>query len=140
MNPLKVAKYFQALQSVIKDCEPGQIWNIDETGLQLDVKVQKIVAAKGSRYLHMRSSGNRETITVIACINAAGGFVPPHIIPKGKTVKALQSFQTEDAPNGTNWSVSDSGWTKQGIATLWFTDTFLKNIGPQRPQVLIIDT
>ena len=140
MNPVKVAKYFQALHSVINDCQPNQIWNMDETGLQLDVgKEKKIVAGKGSRYLHMRGSGNRETITCIACVNAAGDFLPPHIIPKGKTLKALQSFRTEDAPTGTNWNVSDSGWTKQGIAKLWFTETFLKNIGPQRPQVLILD-
>src|SRR6218665_3603950 len=78
-------------------------------------------------------------ITVIACVNAAGRPLPPHIIPKGKTAKALQSFQTMDAPEGTNWTVSDSGWTKQGIAKLWFQDTFLKNIGNERPQVLILD-
>lgn len=40
---------------------------------------------------------------------------------------------------GSNFSVSDSGWTKDGIARLWFTDTFLKNVGPARPQVLICD-
>jgi len=43
------------------------------------------------------------------------------------------------APEGTVMSVSDSGWTKQGIAGLWFTDVFLKNIGPHRPQSLIMD-
>lgn len=112
---------------------------MDETGLQLDLKAKKIVAAKGAKYLHMRTSGNREMITVIACVNAAGTPLPPHIIPKGKTAKALQSFQTMDAPEGTNWTVSDSGWTKQGIAKLWFQDTFLKNIGNARPQVLILD-
>jgi len=138
MNPLKVAKFFQALHGVIKDCNPAEVWNMDETGLQLDVNPKKIVAGKGSRCLHMHGSGNREMITCIACVNAAGNFIPPHLIPKGKTLKALQSFRTEDAPTGTNWSVSDSGWTKQGIAKLWFTDT-IKNIGPQRPQVLLVD-
>lgn len=29
--------------------------------------------------------------------------------------------------------------TKNGIARLWFTDTFLKNIGPVRPQLLVSD-
>jgi len=139
MNPLKVGKYFHALHDVIKDCQPQHIWNMDETGLQPDAKTKKIVAEKGARYLHMRASGNREMITVIACVNAAEMFVPPHIIPKGTTIKALQSFQTQDAPTGTNWSVSDSGWTKQGIAKLWFTKTFMPNIGTDRPQVLILD-
>ena len=30
INPVKVAKYFRALHSVITDCEPEQISNIDE--------------------------------------------------------------------------------------------------------------
>ena len=38
---------------------------------------------------------------------------------------------------GSNFSVSSSGWTKDGIAELLFTETFLKNIGPSRPQLLI---
>ena len=36
-------------------------------------------------------------------------------------------------------SVSDKGWTKQGLATLWFKHTFLPNIGQERPQLLILD-
>jgi len=62
---------------------------MDETGLQLDVKVKKIVAAKESRYLHMHSSGNRET--VIARVKAAGGFVPPHIL-KEKNSESTAEF------------------------------------------------
>nr|XP_012562493.2 uncharacterized protein LOC105847450 [Hydra vulgaris] len=139
MNLIKVANYFTALKEVIKDCQPEVIWNMDETGLQLDFKAHKIVAAKGTKYLHMRTSGNQEMITLIVCVNAAGRALPPHVIPKRKTVKSLQSFQVLDAPEGTNWSPSESGWTKQGIAKLWFELTFLKNIGPQRPQVLILD-
>ena len=76
---------------------------------------------------------------MIATINAAGRVLPPHVATKGKTVKSLATFQTETAPSGTTWSVSDPGWTIQGIATLWCLNNFLKNIGPERPQVLILD-
>ena len=65
--------------------------------------------------------------------------MPPHVIAKGKTVGALQQFQMHQAPTGTTWSVSDTGWTKQGIASLWFKENFLKNIGNERPQILILD-
>ena len=54
----------------------------------------------------MRTSGNREMITIIACVNAAGKASPSHVIPKEKTVKSLQSFQVLDAPEGTNWAPS----------------------------------
>jgi len=62
-----------------------------------------------------------------------------HVIVKGQTRRTLNSFQTKDAPQGCTWSWSDSGWTKQGIALLWFRNSFLPNIGNDRPQVLILD-
>ena len=143
MDTVKVAKYFKALKDILDDTnvlsQPNRIWNMDETGFQLDHKPLHILARKGSKHLQSRTSGNRELITVIGAINANGTCLPPHVIPKGKTVRALTSFQTEQAPKGTNWSVSNSGWTKQGIAKLWFTNTFLPNIGEERPQVLILD-
>ena len=87
-----MAKYFNPLKEIVKDCQSEQIWNMDETNLQLDFKAHKIVAARGTKYLYMRASGNREMITIIACVNAAGRALPPHVIPKGITVKSLQSF------------------------------------------------
>ena len=45
--------------------------------------------------------------------SAAGEILPPHVIVKGKTVRSLYSLRTEDAPVGTKFSSSDSGWTKQ---------------------------
>lgn len=65
--------------------------------------------------------------------------MPPHLVVKGKTRLVLHGFDAEKAPEGTVMSVSDSDWTKQGIAALWFTEVFLKNIGPERPQLLIMD-
>jgi len=112
---------------------------MDETGLQLEHKPHRVIAQKGERYLHARTSGNRETITVIACINAAGDAIPPHVIANGKTNTALHGFDLQSAPAGATWSVSDSGRTKQGIARLWFEKSFLPNIGPERPQVLVLD-
>ena len=84
-------------------------------------------------------------ITVIACGNAAGEYLPPHFVFPGKTRRKLDGYDIESTMErsssikGANFSVSDSGWTKDGIAKLWFTETFLKNIGPSRPQLLICD-
>ena len=66
----------------------------------------------GSKYLQCRTSGNRETITLLCCGNAEGAMLPPLCVVKGKTQKTLQSVRTENAPVGTMFSVSDSGWTK----------------------------
>ena len=143
MDRGKVCKYFSALQELLKkkglSDKPSSIWNMDETGLQLEHAPRSVVARKGTRYLQSRTSGNKETITVIACVNASGDKISPHIIAKGKTERALHGFDLKSAPDGAKWSVSSKGWTKQGIARLWFESTFLPNIGPARPQLLILD-
>jgi len=141
MDPVRVAKYFRVLRKVVEENKLSldSVWNLDETGVQLEHKPGKVVAHKGTKYLHSTTSGNRETITVIAAVNAAGICIPPHFIVKEKTQRSLQSFHTEDAPHGSTWSVSDSGWTKQGIALLWFRKSFLPAIGPRRPQLLVLD-
>lgn len=95
----KVQHYFHALNGLLDKTglakSPEQIWNMDETGLQLEHKPQRVIAKKGVRYLHARTSGNRETITVVACINAAGKTIPPHVIVKGKTKRTLHGFDLQ---------------------------------------------
>ena len=141
MNRGYVKKYFDELKKVLDEtgASPDSVWNMDETGVQLEHRPKKVVARRWSRYLHARTSGNRELITIIAACNAAGKTLPPHMIVKGKSRRVLNGFDSEKAPEGTVMSVSDSGWTKQGIAALWFDNVFLPNIGTHRPQILVFD-
>jgi len=143
MNEVYVGKYFSALKDVMDantlHSELKKIWNMDETGMVLEHRPTAVLARRGSRYLQSRTSGNRELITVIACVSAAGKAIPPHMIVKGKSRLVLNGFDSEKAPPGTVMSVSDSGWTKQGTAALWFSDVFLKHIRPERPQLLVPD-
>jgi len=89
MEKAKVNKYFAVLKAVLDECnlhvKPSSIRNMDETGLQLDHRPPKVIPPTGSKYLHSRTSGNREMITVIGAVNAAGGAVSPHVIVKEKT-------------------------------------------------------
>jgi len=72
MNWSKVLKYFEAFGSLLEKMglldKPSQVWNMDETGVQLEHKPHRVLAQKGSKYLHARTSGNRETITAVACM------------------------------------------------------------------------
>ncbi|XP_074662729.1 uncharacterized protein LOC141915189 [Tubulanus polymorphus] len=58
---------------------------------------------------------------------------------KGKTRLAVTGFDVERALKNWNISASDSGWTKQGIVLLRFEENFLKAIGSERPQLLIVN-
>jgi len=82
-----------------------------ETGMVWEHRPTKVIARRGARYLHIRTSANRELITVIAAGNAAGN---------GKTQLGLNVD-----PGVTVMSVSDASWMKEELAALWFTDVFL---------------
>lgn len=78
---MKVAKYFHVIKQVLEEHgvkDSGiRILNMDESGVQLEHKPGKIGTRKGTKYLQ---SGNRETITVIAAVNAQGRSLPPILL------------------------------------------------------------
>lgn len=83
MNRQEVAHYFQLLTKLVIDNnlqdKPGNIWNADEIGTQLNNKPGHVIAIKGSKDVHLVTSSEKgETITVLACCNAEGQFLPPY--------------------------------------------------------------
>ncbi|KAK9687122.1 hypothetical protein QE152_g36689 [Popillia japonica] len=53
--------------------KPGNIFNMDETGCQLNNKPQQVVAAKGSKnVVSITSAEKGETISVVVCCNGEG--------------------------------------------------------------------
>ena len=112
---------------------------MDETGLQFTHRPVKVVAEKGMRQLYARTSDSKESVTVIVCINAAGALMPASIIAKGKTTKSLEGFATYLMPKETLWTYQARGWMENAIGLQWFVDIFLKNCGPRRPQLLLLD-
>ena len=124
----RLQRYFQALGEIILSPnfhdQPCKIWNMDETGMTLAHKPSKVLAKKGAKAIHGKTSTSRELITVIACENAAGDYLPPHFVFLRKTRRKLNGYDIESAMEisssikGSNFSVSKSGWTKDGIAKL----------------------
>lgn len=68
--------------------KPSCIFNVDETGLQLNCRAEEVIAQKGSKVVASVLSLERgETVTVIACYNAEGFFITPVAIMKGVNKK-----------------------------------------------------
>ena len=145
MTKERIEKFFLALGRVVEDnnLQPDHIWIMDETGMTLAHKPGKIVAEKGAKTVHAKCSTMRQLVTVIACANASGTTIPPHFIIPGKTKRSLNGYDSEYLQktqiNNANISLSESGWTKDGIGRLWFESTFLPSIGQHRPQLLVCD-
>ena len=89
MSKEEVCSFFNILKDVFDEnnfySKPGNIFNLDETGCQLNNEPGKVLASKGVRDVHVLTSGERgENVSVIACCNAEGTFLPPVLIFKGK--------------------------------------------------------
>ncbi|XP_061195392.1 uncharacterized protein LOC133203632 [Saccostrea echinata] len=142
MNRVVVSNYFSDLLVLISDnnLTPDVIWNMDETGKQFEHRPTSVVARKGARSIPGRTGNSKENISILACVNAVGDVLPPMCIVKGKTPRCLESFSTLDSPAGTLWTYQERAWMCDILGQMWFSQVFLQNIGPKRPQLLILDS
>ena len=95
---------------------------MDETGVPLDPKSPKVIARKGAKKIHCRTSGQKAQITVIGCGSATGQALPPFIIFAAKQLSP--SWIKEEIP-GTRY---DKGWKNH----------FLPNVVSRRPLLLLL--
>jgi hypothetical protein len=141
MNRKAIEDYFNLLLDVLTKNnlldKPGHIYNMDESGFQMNPRPDTVIAKKGSPTLYQMTSGEKgETISVMACCNAEGYFIPPACILKGKYKKP----EWEDSlPNGSKVFMNEkSGYVNSTIFMLWLKEHFL----PRKPTgkiVLLLD-
>lgn len=141
LNKTVVHNYFTLLDGVLTKYQlfdkPGKIFNIDESGLQLNNKPGEVIAQKGSKSVPSITSGEKgETISVVACCSAEGVFLPPFCIFKGKNVKECY---TDGMPPGSAISMNQkSAYINAEIFKKWLEEHFL----PRKPAgtaLLILD-
>lgn len=132
MDRKTVSEYFDLLEKVLIENDlidkPGSIYNMDETGLQLNNKPGEVVAIKGSKNVTSITSGEKgETISCLACCNGEGTFLPPFCIYKGKNKKAEFS---DGMPPGTEIRMSQkSAYVNSELFFDWLKNHFT----PRKP-------
>jgi transposase-like protein len=92
VNRKDVKEFFDLLAKIYEENDlanhPEDIYNMDESGIQVNNKPSKVVATKGAKDVYtLTSSEKGENVTVIACVNAQGNFLPPVLIYKGTYLK-----------------------------------------------------
>lgn len=141
MNRVDVGNYFKLLEATLKENElfdkPGSIYNVDETGLQLNNRPGHVLAEKGAKDVVTITSGEKgETISCIACCNAEGVFLPPVCVFKGKNLKPEW---TDSMPSGSHIVMAQkSAYVTATIFLNWFTKHFLPRKGEGKA-LLILD-
>ncbi len=59
---------------------PGQIFNVDESGVPLNPSLPKIISQCGSKKISIFTSNGKTQMTVVACVGALGVCLPPMTI------------------------------------------------------------
>lgn len=141
LNRDEVNKMFELLLKVMTEHElldkPDRIYNIDETGVQLNNSTGKVIATRGARVVHSITSGEKgETLSVIACCNAVGNFLPPVVIIKG--VNKKPEFQDGLPPGSEVYMNRKSAYVNAELFHKWLKE----HLVPKKPIgkiILILD-
>lgn len=139
-DPIVLDNYYDLLERTLEEYDlfddPTRIFNCDETGVSYQHTPPHVVAVKGQRHPRSVTTGNKKNVTVLACANAAGYFLPPLVIFKRKTLPL--SMLDGEVP-GTLYSLSDSSWMDSNTFDHWFANHFLVHVPPVRPLMLLLD-
>ena len=87
-NPISIGEWFDQYKDLLKklglEDKPGNIWNVDESGLEDLPHLKKAVGIKGQDLYHLVAGEKGKRSTVVLLVNGEGGHIPPMIIHKGK--------------------------------------------------------
>lgn len=93
------------------------------------------MGAIGVKSQRKTSTSGRENTTVLLCCAADGNMFPMLCVFKGKYV--MENWFNEVPQMAV--SATERGWMETNLFYNWFKNLFLKQIGPERPVLLIYD-
>ena len=111
-----INQYFDTLEDTLVENDifddPHCIYNLDETGMPLNPKSQKVVDAVGAKNPSYITGQTKTQITVLAHTSAAGSTLPPFVIFDRQT---LNPGMVRGEVPGTIYGLSSKGWIKQEL-------------------------
>jgi hypothetical protein len=148
---LKYKLYFDLLMDKHSryNVEPHNTYNMDEKGFMLGIltRSKRVFSRRqyeeGKIKAHIQD-GNREWITLLACICADGSHIEPSLIYQSVSGSIqnswLQAFNPDD--HRVHFASSPSGWTNNELGLAWLKQVFDRSTKPkarQSYQLLILD-
>ena len=140
VNPKTIEDFFAKLGAIYARlnlfCRPMQVFNVDESGVNVTQHKGKVIAEVKRKGVHRVVGAEKgKNHTVIACGSASGFVLPPMIIfPRVRVSEALKA----NAPPGSYLAAQKKGWVTKELYLKWFR-FFTEQIPPTRPVLLIQD-
>lgn len=113
-TPSKIQKHFEKLGCLLEENTylPHNIWNADETSLNVGGAEPKVISRKGARTVQTTSGEKVASATLMIAVSANGEKMPPLYIFQGKR---LSNGLLDYAPNGSIAAVQEAGWMTQEL-------------------------
>jgi hypothetical protein len=133
----QIQEFIERTTEIMTHYPRNRIINLDETNWKAVAAGFLTWAAKGTESVHCHiDNDEKEGVTVIAAIDAAGNKLPLTIIGKGRTKRCLAGFHTPDEI----WETfSESGWTTSEIMCGYLLQ-LRKKLFQEGPLLVILDT
>ena len=114
--------YFQVLKRGIEagnySVRPEDVYNCDETIVDLNKSTQKVVVPRRFHVAHSRQVAPTEHISIHCCVSASRRAIPPFIIFKGAFPGG---HYTAGGPDGALYGRQESGFMDSELFLRWFT-------------------
>ena len=132
-NRESVYSFFDLLEKLIDENSftPANIDNVDETGHSTMQTPSKVLSTKGKREVGVT------TTTGVYCHSGTGNYLPPMLVFRRK--RMCNSLKT-DAPAGTIFACTDSGWIDSDCFVMWLKH-FIKSVNSSKENkhLLLLD-
>jgi hypothetical protein len=142
-DPVLIRSWFELIEQTKAKygiCD-DDVYNFDEAGFMMGKIMTQLVVTGSERRGRPKAiqPGNREWVTVIAAINAAGWSVPPFLIFAGQYHLSAW-YEEVEIPRDWVFAVSDNGWTNNELGVEWLkhfnAHTKTRVVGARRLLVL----
>ena len=112
-----VSKYFQNLSETLKDVDPAQIVNYDETNLSDDPGAVKFLFKRGTRYPERIMNSTKTCVSIMFAGTATGELLAPYVVYKAE---AMWETWRQGGPDNCRYNRSKSGWFDSTCFHDWF--------------------
>ena len=139
-NQTVMDKFFLLYKSLLDETglidKPSHIFKADESGLDLNSNVGKVVVKTKSKHAYSEQKSIKDHITTMVCCSASGLIMSPIIIFEKSWPSGPYS---QKGPDGCLYAKSPNGYIDEELFLKWFKNFFIPETNHLRPTLLVLD-
>lgn len=129
-----INKYFDNLETEVKDVPPSNLFNYDETNIADDPGKKKCIYRRGVKYPEKIMNFSKSSTSVMVCGSADGTLLPPYVIYKSahlydtwkeRGIVGSPCCTESCCSRGARYNRTTSGWIDAATFRDWFMSCFL---------------